>query len=279
MVALAIILGIIALFALILNVRIKLTVELRDELFLTLSFLGLKYRIMPRKPHKYKLRHYTPKKIAKRDAKAAKEAQLKAEKKARRDAEKKQKEQAERERKSKLTKAQLRAERKRKLQSLPPIPDMFSLFFDIIKLFFSGLFKKFHFHVDRLRIRVGGEDAAQIALVYVAITQGLHPLCAFLDKHSNLHGVKKADIEISTDYLSESIAADVKVAFSTSIGGVLGAAIKVAFKALVGWIRISPKSSTSAVSQQTEQPSEQSSDDPTSQVQDALSSADGDKQQ
>jgi hypothetical protein len=141
----------------------------------------------------------------------------------------------------KLTKAEKKALRKKKLESLPPIPDMISLFLNIIKVLFSGLFKKFHFHVERLRIKVGGADAAQIALVYVAITNGLHPVFAFLDKVSNLHGVNKADIEISTDYLSEDIVADVKLGFSTSIGGVLGAVIKVAWKALVGWIKISPK--------------------------------------
>ena len=242
MVALAIILGIIALFALIFNVRIKVTVEMKDELFLTASVLGIKIPIIPQKPKKYKLRDYTPKKIAKRDAAAAKKAKLDAEKKAKKDAEKALRKKEKQEKEAKLTKAEKKALRKKKLESLPPIPDMISLFLNIIKVLFSGLFKKFHFHVERLRIKVGGADAAQIALVYVAITNGLHPVFAFLDKVSNLHGVNKADIEISTDYLSEDIVADVKLGFSTSIGGVLGAVIKVAWKALVGWIKITPKS-------------------------------------
>ena len=122
---------------------------------------------------------------------------------------------------------------------------MISLFLNIIKLLFSGLFKKFHFHVERLRIKVGGADAAQIALTYGAITNGLHPLFAFLDKASNLHGVQNADIEISTDYLSEDIVADVTLGFSTSIGGILGAILKVAFKFIAGWVKIQPKANAS----------------------------------
>ena len=265
MIALAIILFIVALFVLIFNVRIKLIVELGDELFLTLSVLGIKIPILPKKPKKYKLRDYTPKKIAKRDAKAAKKARLDAEKKAKKDAEKalrkKQKKQAE----AKLTKAEKKARLKKKLKALPPIPDMISLFISIIRQLFSGIFKKFHFYVDRLHIKVGGEDAAQIALVYTAITNGLHPMLAFIDKHSNLHGIKDADIEISTDYLSDTISADVKITFGTSIGGILGALIKVAFKALFGWIKIAPSNTASVSAQKNGSSSAPDTTDNTSQ--------------
>ena len=265
MIALAIILPTIALFALILNVRIKLTVELSDELFLTVSILGIKIPILPKKQKKYKLSDYTPKKIAKRDAKAAKKAKIAAQKKAKKDALKAQKKKQKQQDKSKLTKAEKKAQRKKKRESLPAIPDMISLFLDMIKLLFSGLFRKFHFHIERLRIKVGGADAAQIALTYVAITNGLHPVFAFLDKHSNLHGVDKADIEISTDYLSDEIKADVKLGFSTSIGGVLGALIKVAFKSIFGWMKISPKRTLTTASTEAATKSTPIAQDSTSQ--------------
>ncbi len=245
MVALAIILGIIALFALIFNIRIKIIIDMKDELLLTLSILGIKIGILPKKQKKYKISDYSPKKIAKRDAAAAKKAKKAAEKKAKKDAAKKLKKQQDADSKAKLTKQEIKAQKKKKRESRPPLPDMMSLFLNIIKLLFSGLFKKFHFHVERLRIKVGGADAAQIALTYVAITNGLHPLFAFLDKASNLHGVQNADIEISTDYLSEDIVADVRLGFSTSIGGILGAILKVAFKFIAGWVKIQPKANAS----------------------------------
>ncbi|MBE6584139.1 MAG: hypothetical protein E7649_04025 [Ruminococcaceae bacterium] len=241
MIALAIILGIIALFVLIFTVRVRITVEMKDELLLSVTALGITFKILPKKQKTYKLSNYTKKKIAKRDRAAHKKAQKLAAKKARRDAAKKQKKKEKEQEKAKLTKKELKEQKKKKRESMPPIPSMIGLFLRIIKLLFSGLFKKFHFHVDRLRIKVGGADAAQIALIYVAITNGLHPLFAFLDKYSNLHGVDKADIEISTDYLSEDIVADVKLGFSTSLGGILGAVLKAAFKFVLGWIKISPK--------------------------------------
>lgn len=248
MVALAIILGIIAFFALIFNMRIKVTVEMKDELFLTVSVLGIKIPILPKKPKKYKIRNYTPKKIAKRDAKAEKKAARVAQRRAKRKAEK-----ALRKKQGKQQKLKFKDIIK-KLHELPPIPDMMSLFLNIIKILFSGLFKKFHFHVDRLRIKVGGADAAQIALIYTAITNGLHPVFAFLDEHSNLHGANRANVEISTDYLSDKIVADVKLGFSTTLGGVLGAILKALFKAVVGWIKITENKSANDENTQSDTP-------------------------
>ena len=239
--ALLIILGIIAaLIVLAFTVRVRITLEMKDELKLSLRVLGITVPILPKKPKKYKLSDYTEKKIKKRDERAAKRAERAALKKKARDEKKKLKKKQGNTAK-KLTRKEKKALRKKKLESLPPLGDMMSLFIELIKLLFSGLFKKFHFHVDRLKIKVGGADAAQIALIYTAITNGLHPLFAFIEKNSNLHGVNRADIEISTDYLSESIEADVKIGFSTSLGGVIGALLRVAFRGISGWIRIAPK--------------------------------------
>ena len=231
MIALAIILAIIAFFAAILTIRIRLTVELKDELFLYVGVLGIRYQVYPRKQKKYRLRNYTKKKIAKRDRAAALKAQKRAER---------------RSKKGSPDKFSLKnLDLKNQLESLPPIPHMIKLLLNIVKILFSGLFKKFHFHIERLRIKVGGEDAAKIALTYVAITNGLHPVLAFVDKYSNLHGASRKNIEISTDYLSEEIVADVKLGFSTSIGGVLCALIRAAFHGIVGYVKIMPQDDNS----------------------------------
>jgi len=252
MIALAIILGIIALFVLIFSIRVRITVDMKEELVLYATVMGIRINILPKKQKKYKISNYTKKKIAKRDKKAKIKAEKDAIKKAQRDEAKRQKKKQKDEEKAKLTKAEKKALKKKKRESLPAIPDMLSLFLEIINLLFSGLFKKFHFHVQRLRIKVGGADAAQIALIYTAITNGLHPLFAFLEKTSNLHGVNRADIEISTDYLSEDIVADVKLGFSTSLGGILGAILKTVFNGAVGWFKIAPKQSASSLSDTTQ---------------------------
>ena len=228
---------ILAFFVFIFAVRVRVTVELAEELSLYVSVLGIKINILPKK---YNLKNYTPEKIAKRDKKAAQKAAKKAEAAKKKKAKKEEDKKRKKEEQAKLTKEEKKAQKAQKKASMPPLPDMISLFLRIIKLFFSGFLSHFHFHVARIRIKVGGADAAQIALIYCAITNGIHPILAFLDKHSNLHGMKNADILISTDYLSEEIKADVKLGFSMSLGGLLGVVFKSAFSFVMGWLKIKP---------------------------------------
>lgn len=239
MIALYIILGIIALFVLIFSIRIRVTVDMGEELRLWVSVLGIKINILPKKQKKYKLSNYTLKKIAKRDAKKAKKdakkAAAKAEKQAKKDAKKKEE--------AKLTKAEKKARKAAKKASSPRLPDLIGLVIKIIKFFFPSIFTKFHFHVARIKIKVGGADAAKIALTYYAISNALGPALSFIDKYSNLHGMRRAEIEIAPDYLSEEIKADIKLGFSTSIGGVLGTLIRAGFKFLFGYIKIKPSGS------------------------------------
>lgn len=237
---------ILAFFVALFSIRIRVTLEMKDELRLSVLAFGIKINILPKKPKKYKIKNYTPKKIAKRDLaaeiKAAKAAEKKAAKKAQKEAEKKKK----KEEAQKLTKAEKKAIKAKKKASRPPIPDMLSLFMRVIKLFFSGFFSKFHFHVARIRIKIGSADAATTAMLWCAISTGIKPVLMFLDKHSNLHGMKNADIRITTDYLSEEIQADVKLAFSLSIGGVLGVLFRTAFSFLFGWLKIKPSAPAGA---------------------------------
>ena len=233
---------VLAFFVFIFAVRVRVTVELADELSLFVSVMGIKIKILPKKPRKYNLKNYTPEKIAKRDKKAAEQEARKAEKAAQKKAKKIAEKKRKKAEQDKLTKAEKKARKAQKKASMPPLPEMISLFLRIIKLFFSGFFSRFHFHVARIRIKVGGADAAQTALVYCAITNALHPVFAFLHKHSNLHGMKSADILISTDYLSEEIKADIKLGFSMSLGGLLGVLFKVAFSFIFSWFKIKPQS-------------------------------------
>jgi len=241
-IALYIILGIVALFVLIFTVRIRVTIDMAEEMRLWVSVLGIRINILPKKPKKYKISNYTLKKIAKRDRKKAikdaKKAEAKALKKAKKDAEKKKKKEEE----AKLTKAEKKAKKAAKRASMPPIPDLISLLISILKFFFPNLFLKFHFHVARIKIKVGGADAAKIACNYYAISNALGPALNFIDKHSHLHGTRRAEIEIAPDYLSEEIKADVKLGFSTSIGGILGILLKTGFKAIFGYMKIKPSS-------------------------------------
>ena len=70
-IALYILIGIAALITLIFTVRVRVTIEMADELKLYVSVLGIKIGILPKKKKKYKLSDYTLKKIAKRDKNTA----------------------------------------------------------------------------------------------------------------------------------------------------------------------------------------------------------------
>ena len=239
-VALIIIGAIIALFVLLFAVRVRVDLEMSDELHLSVRAFGIRIKILPKKEKKYKIRDYTPKKIAKRDRIAAEKAAKKAESDKLKQKAKAAKKQQKKDNEAKLTKAEKKAIKARKRAARPPIPDMLSLFMRILKLFFSGLFSKFHFHVARIKLDIGSDNAATTALMCVGIRAAIRPVLGFLDKHSNLHGMKHAEISVTPNFLSEEIKTDVKLGFSTSLGGILGVAIRAGFSFIVGWFKIKP---------------------------------------
>ncbi len=230
-IALYIILGIIALFVILLSVRVRVTIEMKDQLSLTVFAFGIKIPILPKKK-KYRIKDYTPKKIAKREKKKAQ----KAAKKAKKDAEKQKKKESEKA----LSKEEKKALKQKEKDSRPPLGDMIDLFLRILKMFFSGFFAKFHFHVARIRIGVGSANAAMTAMLACAIQTAIKPVLMLIDKKSNLHGMKNADILIYPDYLSDKITADVKLSFSMSAGALIGVLLKAGISFILGWGKIKP---------------------------------------
>lgn len=239
-VALIIIGAIIALFVLLFTVRVRVDLEMGDELHLSVLAFGIRIKILPKKEKKYDLRKYTPKKIAKRDRIAAEKAAKKAEADKIKQQSKAKKKKQKKDDAAKLTKADKKAIKARKKAARPPIPDMISLLMKVLKLFFSGLFSKFHFHIARIKLEIGSDNAATTALMCVGVRTAIRPVLSFLDKHSNLHGMKNAEISVTPNYLSEEIKTDVKLGFSTSLGGILGVAIRAGFTFIVGFFRIKP---------------------------------------
>ena len=256
-VALYIILGIIAFFVLIFTVRVRVTIDMAEEMHLWVYVLGIRVNILPKKPKKYKHSNYTLKKIAKRDAKKTAKEKKKAEAKALKQKKKAAEKKAKKEAEAKLSKVEKKAKKAEKKASSPPLPDIVNLLTKTLGFFFPGIFAKFHFHVARIKLKIGGADAAQIALTYYAISNALGPILSFIDKHSNLHGMRRAEIEITPDYLSEEIKADVKLGFSTSLGGILGILLKTGFKLIFGYFKLKP----SGVSQINHKSPEQKTDE------------------
>ena len=203
--------------------------------------MGIRYTLLPKKPKKYKISDYTPKKIAKRDKEAAEAAARKAKKKAERKAKKAAKRRRKKALRNKLTARQKWQQFIETLESWPRIDDSADLLLTVLETFFTSFFGRFHFHVARIRIAVGSEDAAKTALLTTAISGAIEPTLYAIDRHSNLHLSQGADICVYPDFLSENIKYDVKLAFSMSLGALTWIVLKTVIPGYLGWQDIQPE--------------------------------------
>ncbi len=232
--------GIILFFVLLFTVHAYITLEMREEMALTVRVLGLPIRILPKKPKTYKPSHYTLKKIRKRDAKAAKKEAKKAEKKKAKAAAKAKKKADKKAELAKLTRAERRARMAEKKASKPPLSEFIALACRVAGLFFNRFFGKLHIKVAMLHVRVGAADAMQAAVLYGIANQSVQYLLAFLGKVSHVDGLRRADIRVEPDFLSEKIEFECKLTFRLSLGNVLGALFKAGWRFLVGYFKIKP---------------------------------------
>ena len=228
---------VLAILILLFSVRIFVNLELDEDLKLNIWAFGFRIKVFPKKEKKYRLSAYTPRKIARREAKRQKIEAQKAEKRAQRLAKRK----AKWGEKTSLTRAERRELRRKKRASRPAVTDMISSATGILGLFFSTFFSHLHIKASRIKIKVGGPDAAQVALRWYAIYAACDSLIAILDRNSHIHGKKNADISVEPDYLSEKIDVDIKVSFSMNLFGILCVLIKVIVKAITEWLNIQPQ--------------------------------------
>ena len=227
---------IVLLFVVLFTAHAHITVEMAEDVALTVRFLGIPIRILPKKSKTYKIKQYTLKKIRKREAKAAKKAAKAAEKQ-------KQKQAAKNEKKAavaKLTKEELRERKAQKKASRPALTDLIPLVCRTLGLFVSRFFGKIHIKVVRLHVRVGGSDAMQTAVVYGGVNQAVQYLVEFLRRTCRMDSLKNADILVEPDFLSGKVEYEFKLTVRLSLGNLLGALIKAGWKFLVGFIRIKP---------------------------------------
>lgn len=240
MVAWIVIACIVLFFVLLFTVHAYITIDLHDDLALTVRVLGIPIRILPKKPKKYKISHYSLKKIRKRDAKAAKKKAKLDAKKAKKAAEKAKKKAEEQEAEAKLTKAEKKALKKEKKAKRPKLTELIPLVARVAGLFFSRFFGKLHIKVARIHIHVGSADAATTAIMYGVIHQSVSYLMLLLGKMCHVDGLQKADVAIVPDYTADKISFDVKLTFRVSLGNVVGAALKAGIAFLRGYLKIKP---------------------------------------
>ena len=212
----ALLIAVLVIF-LILWMKIKVIIEYKDEVALTVCIYGIPIRILPMK--KRRVKPMSAKQAAKIRERRRKAAELKAKKKAekaKKKAEKKRKaiEKKKREKSSPEARRKAREAKKRKKAESATLEENLDLVKKILAFFFSRLFRHLRIDVTRIHIIIGSDEAAKTAITYGIAVQAVAYILALLDKVSNVRGLRKRDVYVDTDFLSEEIKVDIKIAFS-----------------------------------------------------------------
>ena len=201
----------------IMMLQAKVTIRYKDDVVVIIRVLGIRIRIPPKK--KKRIPPMTAKeaeKIREKRAKAAERKRLNAIAKAKK---KKQKKEAEKKKKEALRKdpeARRKAKQKKqeKKEKSATMKENLDLIGKVIGFFFSRLLGHLRVDVAKLHVTVGSPEAAKTAMLYGVAVQGVGYILTFLDKASNLHGMKRADVRVDADFLSEEIRMDIDISFS-----------------------------------------------------------------
>lgn len=202
---------------LILFLKIKIIIEYKDEVALTVCIYGIPIRILPIK--KRRVKPMSAKKAAQIRERRRKIAEQKARKKAERakkKAEKKRKA-AEKKKRLRASPKERRKEKRRKQlkkERRATLEENLDLIKSILSFFFSRLFGHLRIDVTRIRIIIGSDEASKTAITYGIAVQSVAYILALLDKVSSVHGLKSRDVVVDADFLSEETKVDIKIAFS-----------------------------------------------------------------
>lgn len=200
-----IILGIILLIlAALLLLRIKFDIIANDDITVKLVILGIKFTLFPSKRKKI-----NPKKFKNGYPQDKKEK-----------------------RKSKPAKPQKKE--KNKIEEKIPLGDKISTIISLVKLLFSRFFRHLRLDISKIIINVGGKDAASCAVTYGIISQSTAYLLEFLDNNLNISKKRKGEINVTCDFLSETIKYDIFISASITVWQILDIGIRLAYNYLKG---------------------------------------------
>lgn len=208
-------LGILALFLLVLMLRIGIKIKLSDDTLLLLGVGIFRIKLYPRREKTLRLSDYKIEKFRKNQAK--KEA--KAKKKAAKMAEKKT---------HKVSEAA-----KTKPKEKRDISELLTTVLEIVKVFLERFGHHLHIKVQRLRIIVASSDAATTAVLYGAVCGTVQCILELLDNTVALIVPKSEEIVVAPDFTSTKTKADVDITFSLRIWQIFD----IAFRSLWAYIK------------------------------------------
>ena len=193
----------------IMLLRVQVIIEADTSARVYLKILFIKIQLFPKVNKPPNLKHYSPKKIAKREAKQKKKEQAKLKK----NALKEQKKKEEKEKEKELS----AAEKKKKKMTLSDITELIGLVMTLIKTFFLRFGKRLRLDLTRIHITVASEDAAKTAIEYGAVSAGVACICEILDSSLNIRPKGTKDIQVRADFLSEEPTVDIVASASLRV--------------------------------------------------------------
>ena len=235
MIALIIIGIIFALLALLLSLRVTVTLSYAEEIALSVKALGIRFRILPKKQRRG-ARSMSARRAEKIRRKRAKKAEKKAE-----SARQKRRERAEK-------------KTKKKKKSVHEILSLLRLITDLLKTVLGKFFHHIRIDLKRLRITVATSDAATTAVAYGAVTGTVSALLPLIESAKHFSLPKEGDLDVQADFLSETPSLDLHISVSLRVWHALDIALG-ALLSLVKHKLKSPPSTQNEGSQNGSSPS------------------------
>ncbi len=197
MVILYILLAIALLVAAILLLPVHLRVRYDETAVIDVGVLFFRYRLYPRAPRPLRGKAKQKKKAQKKPKKANK--------------------------KSKDLKELHEAEKK------GDKPELVRVLGRIVPDAIARVFGKVTVKIEKCVLIAGGKDAAQTALLFGALSQGVSYLFGILEQQTRLKIKKGAEVAVLPDYLEAHIVAEVDATVSLRLASVLWTAIRGLF--------------------------------------------------
>ena len=224
-----ILLIILAVIAFIAFLKATVIISYADELELAVKVLFIKIKILPSKKKR------GPQSMSEKKARKLRE-KLRAK--------------AEKKKLAKETKEKENALKDTEKKSISETMDMIKMFASLGVTVIQTFFKHLRIKIARIKIKVATGDAATTAIAYGAITQSLNVLLPALESVKNFKNIKKADIDVSADFIEESPTIDIKLVFSIRVWQVFD----IGFAALGRFLKHKLKSSAQKISTQPTPP-------------------------
>ena len=225
---LGILLFIVILFALPISIRIAY----KDEVRLWVGLPGLYFPILPKKKKKIRLRRFTAKNYRK----------LREKDRLAKEAEKQRK--LEKARKKKASSALKKQEKGKKLppEEKTDEPSVVSLILPLVGSVLDKFAGRIRVKVIRVDITVGGSDAAQIGILYGAVSQGVAYLMELIAQKTRFSRAHRSMVRVNADFLLAKTKADMHLIFRLSLWDLLVTGIHF----LLGFIREKTKAASAA---------------------------------